>query len=174
MKELALDRAALRSRDIRIADLETQLEEQRRQLATVITRAIAKNRDSKSKVDRENSGTKRVPRAKGNTLGRREIGRSPASQHTAHLRLAVESNLSRPRRIIDRRANEDSRPDAGSLLENVGEMPPCCAGSRCLLAIPKSQWHCSPETASAFMPRADLPAVFGLKAVGSKNPPNPC
>jgi transketolase len=44
MKELATDRAELRARDARIADLETQLEEHRRQLATVIARAIAKNR----------------------------------------------------------------------------------------------------------------------------------
>jgi chromosome segregation ATPase len=44
MKELATDRAELRARNTRIADLESQLEEHRRQLATVITRAIAKNR----------------------------------------------------------------------------------------------------------------------------------
>jgi recombinational DNA repair ATPase RecF len=43
MKELAIDRAELRARDARIADLETQLEEHRRQLATVIARAIAKS-----------------------------------------------------------------------------------------------------------------------------------
>jgi hypothetical protein len=44
MKELATDRAELRAREARIADLESQLEEHRRQLATVIARAIAKNR----------------------------------------------------------------------------------------------------------------------------------
>jgi hypothetical protein len=44
MKELATDRAELRARDARIADLEFQVEEQRQQLATVIARAIAKNR----------------------------------------------------------------------------------------------------------------------------------
>jgi hypothetical protein len=44
MKELATDRAELRARDARITDLESQLEEHRRQLATVIARAIAKNR----------------------------------------------------------------------------------------------------------------------------------
>jgi len=44
MKELAADRAELRSRDSRIADLESQIEEHRRQLATVIAQAIAKNR----------------------------------------------------------------------------------------------------------------------------------
>ena len=44
MKELALDRAELRARDARIADLESQLEEHRRQLVTVIARAVSKNR----------------------------------------------------------------------------------------------------------------------------------
>jgi len=44
MKELALGAASLRARDTRIADLESQVEEHRRQLATVISRAIAKNR----------------------------------------------------------------------------------------------------------------------------------
>src|SRR5450631_4175168 len=44
MKELATDRAELRAREARIADLESQVEEHRRQLATVISRAIAKNR----------------------------------------------------------------------------------------------------------------------------------
>ena len=44
MKELATDRAELRAREARIADLQTQVEEHRRQLATVIARAISKNR----------------------------------------------------------------------------------------------------------------------------------
>ena len=44
MKELATYRAELRAREARIADLESQVEEHRRQLATVIARAIAKNR----------------------------------------------------------------------------------------------------------------------------------
>jgi hypothetical protein len=43
MKELATDRAELRARDARISDLESQVEEHRRQLAKVIARAIAKN-----------------------------------------------------------------------------------------------------------------------------------
>jgi hypothetical protein len=46
MKELSLDRAELRARDARIADLESQLEEHRRQLVTVIARAVSKNRAS--------------------------------------------------------------------------------------------------------------------------------
>jgi hypothetical protein len=44
MKELAIDRAELRAREARITDLESQIEEHRRQLAAVIARAIAKNR----------------------------------------------------------------------------------------------------------------------------------
>jgi recombinational DNA repair ATPase RecF len=48
MKELSLDRAELRARDVRIADLENQLEENRRQLVTVIARAVSKSRVSVS------------------------------------------------------------------------------------------------------------------------------
>jgi hypothetical protein len=44
MKELALGTAELRAREARITDLESQVEEHRRQLSTVIARAIAKNR----------------------------------------------------------------------------------------------------------------------------------
>jgi hypothetical protein len=44
MKELATDRAELRARNARITALESQIEEHRRQLATLITRAIVKNR----------------------------------------------------------------------------------------------------------------------------------
>jgi Plasmid replication region DNA-binding N-term len=44
MKEVALDHAELRARDARITDLENQLEEHRRQLVTVIARAVSKNR----------------------------------------------------------------------------------------------------------------------------------
>jgi hypothetical protein len=49
LKELAADRAELRARDTRIADLESQLEEHRRQLATVIASAIARNRKKAAK-----------------------------------------------------------------------------------------------------------------------------
>jgi hypothetical protein len=56
MEEVAMDRAELRARETRIADLESQVEEHRRQLATVIARAIAKNRapavkKTKRKID---------------------------------------------------------------------------------------------------------------------------
>ena len=52
LKELAADRAELRTREARILDLESQLEEHRRQLATVITSAIAKNRALTAKKSR--------------------------------------------------------------------------------------------------------------------------
>lgn len=58
MKELAVERAELRARDARIADLEAQLEEQRRHLATVITRAIAKNRAAAREKPRSTSRAK--------------------------------------------------------------------------------------------------------------------
>jgi hypothetical protein len=44
MRELATDRAELRARDARIADLETQVEKYRIQLATVIARAVTRSR----------------------------------------------------------------------------------------------------------------------------------
>jgi hypothetical protein len=46
MQELVLNRAELRARDTRIVDLESQLEEHRRHLSTVIARAISKNRSA--------------------------------------------------------------------------------------------------------------------------------
>src|SRR5271154_867080 len=62
MKELATDRAELRARDARIADLESQVEEHRRQLATVIARAIAKNRVLAVKNPRRKIEAKPKPR----------------------------------------------------------------------------------------------------------------
>jgi Plasmid replication region DNA-binding N-term len=44
MNELAEDRAALRARETRIADLEAQLEAYRQQLARLVSRAVARNR----------------------------------------------------------------------------------------------------------------------------------
>jgi hypothetical protein len=56
MQELATDRAELRARDARIADLESQVEKFRLQLNTVIARAVTRNRS----VARE----KGVPKSK--------------------------------------------------------------------------------------------------------------
>jgi hypothetical protein len=44
MQELAADRAELRFRDMRIADLEAQIEAYRQQLARVVTRTVTRNR----------------------------------------------------------------------------------------------------------------------------------
>ena len=44
MQELAADRAELRFRDARIADLETQLDAYRQQLTQIVSRAAARNR----------------------------------------------------------------------------------------------------------------------------------
>jgi len=63
MKELALDRAELRARDARIADLENQLEEHRRQLVTVIARAVSKNRAGATAKPRQNPRPKPKGRA---------------------------------------------------------------------------------------------------------------
>jgi hypothetical protein len=49
LKELAADRAELRSRQARIADLESQLEANGQQLALLVTRAVARNRALKAK-----------------------------------------------------------------------------------------------------------------------------
>jgi hypothetical protein len=58
MKELATDRAELRARNARIADLESQLEEHRRQLGIVIARAINKNRTARAAKTRPANRTK--------------------------------------------------------------------------------------------------------------------
>lgn len=50
LKELGNATAEIRARDARIADLENQLESQRRQLVTVVARAISKNRAAASKA----------------------------------------------------------------------------------------------------------------------------
>jgi hypothetical protein len=58
MKELLTDRAELRARDTRIADLESQLEQHRRQLAIVIARTVAKNRALAAPRTRRKTQTK--------------------------------------------------------------------------------------------------------------------
>jgi len=79
MKELAIDRAELRAREARIVDLESQVEEHRRQLATVIARAIAKNRMPAAKKPR------REIRAKPKR--RISLKKRVASKRTPHRRV---------------------------------------------------------------------------------------
>jgi hypothetical protein len=52
LRMLETDRATLKAREARIKDLEAQMEDYRRQLATVITRAIAKNRAAVERKER--------------------------------------------------------------------------------------------------------------------------
>jgi Plasmid replication region DNA-binding N-term len=79
LKTLAREQATNKSREARIADLESQLEEHRRQLARVIASAIVKNRTSVRKRPRRPVGPlrkkrvtpkKRVPSTR--TRGRRK------------------------------------------------------------------------------------------------------
>ena len=84
MKEVAVERAELRARDARIADLEAQLEEQRRHLATVITRAIAKNRAAARKKPRSTSRAKpkrRVAQKKRRLSPQRKQSHSKRKRH---------------------------------------------------------------------------------------------
>jgi chromosome segregation ATPase len=64
MKELALDREELRARDARIADLEIQLEEHRRQLVRVIARAVSNNRSASQKSRRATRVKAKEPAAR--------------------------------------------------------------------------------------------------------------
>jgi chromosome segregation ATPase len=57
MQELAADRAELRFRDARIADLETQLEACRQQLTQLVARAVARNHALKTKKPRARTRT---------------------------------------------------------------------------------------------------------------------
>lgn len=62
MKELVLNRAELRARDTRIADLGRQVEEYGRQLATVITQAVLKTRKAATKKPRAATRGRSKPR----------------------------------------------------------------------------------------------------------------
>jgi hypothetical protein len=81
MKELATDRAELRAREARITDLESQLDEHRRQLATVIARAIARKRVTavkkpkrklRAKPKRQIRVNKRVPSKRTSRTAKRK------------------------------------------------------------------------------------------------------
>ena len=84
MRELALDRAELRARDVRIGDLQSQLEEHRRQLAAVIARAIAKNRAAMSGKPRASpfaKPKKRIAPRKKRLLTQRKQPRAKSKRH---------------------------------------------------------------------------------------------
>jgi chromosome segregation ATPase len=75
MKELATDRAEVRFRDARIADLETQIEAYRQQLARLVARAVARNRALKDQKPaprpRKSSASKTRIRAKKRSQSKR-------------------------------------------------------------------------------------------------------
>ncbi len=79
LKELAADRAELRSREARIVDLESQLEANRQQLALLVTRAVARNRALKAK--------KPAPRSR----------KTPASKTRIRLKKRSQSKWPKPR-----------------------------------------------------------------------------
>ena len=74
LRMLESDRATLRARDARIAALEAQLEDYRRQLASVVTRAVARNRalaEAKPRaLERPRVGPVRTRRATAGKRGR--------------------------------------------------------------------------------------------------------
>ena len=78
MTELALDRAELRARDVRIADLESQLERRRQQLATIVARAVAKSRTGSYKLRRSKTpkAARRRVKAKKASSSRKGAARS--------------------------------------------------------------------------------------------------
>lgn len=71
LRMLESDRATLRAREARIAALEAQVEDYRRQLATVIERAVAKNRALMRRKPRT------VPRAKPKAIAKRRAPKKP-------------------------------------------------------------------------------------------------
>jgi hypothetical protein len=77
LRMLEGDRATLRARDARIAALEAQLEDYRRQLASVVTRAVARNRA--------------LAEAKPRALGRRRVGPVRTRRATAGKRGRAKS-----------------------------------------------------------------------------------
>ena len=74
MKELAIDRAELRSRAGRIADLESQIEGYRQQLALLVTRAVARNRALRAKKSPP-TRTARKSKARIHAKKRRQLKR---------------------------------------------------------------------------------------------------
>src|ERR1019366_1528196 len=73
---LESDRTTLRARDARIAALEAQVEDYRRQLATVITRAVAKNR-APTKRKPHNAGRSKSSFPTQRRMASKKPGRTP-------------------------------------------------------------------------------------------------
>lgn len=86
LRMLESDRAVLKVREARIADLETQIEDYRRQLTTVITRAVAKNRAPAERKPRAAARGKlrRAGKAERRRKGRRCLVRRNAKRRGEH------------------------------------------------------------------------------------------
>lgn len=84
LKELGNATAQLKARDARVADLENQVEDHRRQILTFIARAASKNRAAAKPNPPRSSKPKRKERAKSPTNRlkiKRESGRSKRKSH---------------------------------------------------------------------------------------------
>ncbi len=82
LRMLESDRATLKAREARIADLEAQVEDYRRQLALVITRAVAKNRTLIERKPRAAARSK-LKRPAGRRVAARSARRPPKSKRRA-------------------------------------------------------------------------------------------
>jgi hypothetical protein len=86
LRMLETDRQALKARDARIADLESQVEDYRRQVARLVTRAVARNRAAAEKPRQEAKSAERETRSAGRAkraVRRRNVKGSPSS-HKRH------------------------------------------------------------------------------------------
>ena len=72
MKALSTDRAELHARDGRIADLESQLETCRQQLATVISRAVLRHRTRRARKPKRPSKLKPATKAHSKKRARKK------------------------------------------------------------------------------------------------------
>ena len=81
LRMLESDWATLKAREARIAALEAQVEDYRRQLATVITRAVAKNRALVER--RPRSATPKKPKSSGK---RRVVAKTPSRKQKSKSR----------------------------------------------------------------------------------------
>jgi len=80
LRMLESDRAALRARETRIVALEAQVEDYRRQLATLITHVVAKNRTLGERRRRAPSTSERAPRRRQSAKTHRKVVSKPRSK----------------------------------------------------------------------------------------------
>jgi hypothetical protein len=82
MKELAIDRETMRAQVARIIELGAQVEDYRRQLATLVTRAVTQHRVSAASATKRRRPTKKPGRIKRPTAPRKpaRLKRKPAAK----------------------------------------------------------------------------------------------